>query len=347
MRALRRFVDAAAERRKPDLPDCGLDIEGRLALTRLHGDFTLAHAAATQPGLAHFGGPEGFVAHAFKMGSTIALGDPVCAADRRGDLLDLFIAAARNPCFAQVTKPVADLLAARGYLIALLGCDFFLDLPAHDFSGGDNKSVRYSHAWLNKHGYRLGEWDGSGAAVAEAQALSDAWRGTRIVSHREMSFLNAPFAAQPFTGTRRFVLHAPDGRLDLLLDFHPMHREGKVTSYTTAIKRKHPQASAHAEIGLTKHAVETFAAEGVQRVTLGLAPLAITGRSGFRESALLRALLRRLARSGPVNARVFNLQGHAAFKRRFHGREEPVYFAWRGGSAILHFTALMRLSKLV
>ncbi len=347
MRALRRLVDNAAERRRPAIADAGLGMEERLRMTRLHGDFTLAHATAVQEGLSHFGGPDGYIAHAFKMGSTMALGDPVVADDRRGDLLDAFIAAAANPCFAQVSKPVADLLAARGYSVALLGTDFFLDLPGYDFSGGQLKSVRYSHAFLLKNGYALGEWDASGDAVAEAQALSDSWRATRIVSRREMGFLNTTFAARPVTGTRRFVLRAPDGRLDMLLDFHPMHSGGRVTGYTTVVKRRHPDATAYAEIGLTKHAVEVFAREGVSRVTLGLAPAGATGASGYRESVLLRGLLAVLSRSSLVNAHVFNLKGHAAFKRRFHGREEPVYFAWRGGSAIMHFIALLRLSKLV
>lgn len=347
MRRLRHFVDRVSEARRAPVPDAGLDLDARLALTRQHGDFSLAHATALQDGLAHFGGPDGYIAHAFKMGSTVALGDPVASDERRGALLDAFIAAARNPCFAQISQPVAGLLATRGYSIALLGPDFVFDLPAHDFSGRPSSSIRYSHSWLVKNGYMFGEWDGSDAAVAEAQALSDAWRGTRIVSRREMAFLNPAFAARPSVGTRRFILRQPEGRLLMLLDFQPMHRSGKVVGHTTVIKRRHPEATKHAEIGLTKHAVETFAREGAERVTLGLAPLAQTGASGFRESLLLRSLLSRLAFSGFINLHIFNLQGHADFKRRFHAREEPTYFAWRGGSAILHFTALMRLSKLL
>jgi lysylphosphatidylglycerol synthetase-like protein (DUF2156 family) len=82
-------------------------------------------------------------------------------------------------------------------------------------------------------------------------------------------------------------------------------------------------------------------------MTLGLAPLAVSGPSGFHEPALMRALLAHLAASKVVNERVFNLNGHAAFKRRLHAREEPVYFAWRRGSGLRHLVALMRLSKLI
>lgn len=191
MRALRRWIDRRSDARRPVIPDAGLDLDARLALTRMHGVSTLSHAAAVQEGLEHFGGANGFVAYAFKMGSTIALGDPVCADADRDALLDAFIDVAGDPCFAQISPAVADCLAARGYRIALLGPDFVFDLPAHDFSGGMNKSVRYSHAWLRKNGYRLSESDNSSEAVREAHALSDKWRGTRIVAHREMAFLNA------------------------------------------------------------------------------------------------------------------------------------------------------------
>jgi len=144
---------------------------------------------------------------------------------------------------------------------------------------------------------------------------------------------------------RRFVLIEPDGKIGCILYFDPICRDGEVIGYLTAFKRKLPDTTSHAEIGLTKRAVDVFKAEGRERVMLGLSPLHNVEPSGFSESAPFRAMLRGLYKSDMVNRKVFNLQGHAAFKRRFHGCAEPRYFAWRGGSPFMHFISLMRLSK--
>nr|WP_240547436.1 hypothetical protein [Mesorhizobium tianshanense] len=83
---------------------------------------------------------------------------------------------------------------------------------------------------------------------------------------------------------RRFVLHGPDGELVALLDFDPLFSGGKVIGYATSFKRKHVNATAHAEIGLTKFAVDRFREQGISVVTPGLSPLVDIGPSGFAEA---------------------------------------------------------------
>lgn len=100
----------------------------------------------------------------------------------------------------------------------------------------------------------------------------------------------------------------------------------------------------HAEVGLTKFAADRFRAEGHARVTLGLSPLAAIAESGFAESRLWRMLFQRAFRSEKVNTHIFNLQGQAAFKRRFHGDEVPTYIASRRRSP-MEKLALLRLLK--
>jgi lysylphosphatidylglycerol synthetase-like protein (DUF2156 family) len=161
-----------------------------------------------------------------------------------------------------------------------------------------------------------------------------------------MAFLNRPFAAVPGPGMRRFVLADTGGHLVALLDFDPIQRDGRAIGYTTSFKRKVAGATPHAEIGLTKFAVERFNAEGVGAVTLGLSPLAELEPSGMPESAFWRGAFRRAFGSALVNRYIFNLQGQAAFKRRFHGVEEPVYIGFRRGGPI-GMLALLRLLKVI
>ena len=346
MASFRNRIDDLLDRRAPAVPAASLTGEQRLALLRRHGDFSLAYSTATQPGLSYFGGADGYIAFQTKMGRHFVLADPVAAPAGRADLLSRFVEAAGAPWFVQIGRATAGVLAGLGYRVNRLGVDTALPLPASDFSGGRNETVRYSERWLAKKGYVLAEDDGSLVPQEEIEALSAEWRSGRIVSRREMAFLNRPFATVPGPLMRRFVLLDGDGRLVALLDYDPMFSDGEVVGYTTAFKRKVAGATPHAEIGLTKFSVDRFRAEGVSTVTLGLSPLADIGPSGFAESALWRAAFDRAFRSGFVNRTRFNLQGQAAFKRRFHGREEPVYIAFPKGSAF-GMLALLRLVKAI
>ena len=105
-------------------------------------------------------------------------------------------------------------------------------------------------------------------------------------------------------------------------------------------------ATPHAEIGLTKFAVDRFREEGISVVTLGLSPLVDIEPSGFAENQFWRNTFQRAYDLPWVNRRRFNLQGQAAFKRRFHGIEEPAYIAFRKGTCI-EMLGLLRLIKAI
>lgn len=340
-----RSFDRLAERRLRGLPRGELPIEARMSAFHEWGGHSLAYSASTQKGLEHFGDAQGFIAYGRLMGQAVALGDPVAPEPARDALLGRFIEAAGAPSFAEVTPATAGLLAARGYRVMRMGVDSVLDLATYDFSGRRKETVRYSERWLAKNGYRIGETAEFPEQAEAILALSREWREGRIVKRREMAFLNRPFPKREEPLTRRFVLLSPENRPVSLLFFDPISRGGEVTGYLTAFKRRVADVTSHAEIGLTKHAVDRFKGEGRQTVTLGLSPLLDVEPSGFTESELFRKLVARLYASPTVNRRVFNLQGHAAFKRRFHAREEPRFFAWKRGAPVMPFLALLRLSR--
>lgn len=346
MVSLRTHIDRFLNARAPLVPEAALDLEQRLALLRRHGDFSLAYSTATQAKLAYFGGPDGYIAFQTMMGRHFALADPVAAPAAQEDLIRRFVDAAGSPWFVQIGERTAKVLSGLGYQVNQLGFDTRLPLPAHDFSGKRNETVRYSERWLLKKGYRLVEDDGATVPAAEVERLSKDWRSGRIVARREMAFLNRAFAAGIGPGMRRFLLLDDAGKLVALLDFDPIWRDGVVVAYTTSFKRKIAGATPHAEIGLTKFAVDRFRDEGIQAVTLGLSPLADVGPSAHPESGFWRGAFQRAYGSDFINRSRFNLQGQAAFKRRFHGVEEPVYIAFRKGTAF-GMLALLRLVKAI
>jgi lysylphosphatidylglycerol synthetase-like protein (DUF2156 family) len=346
MPSLRHHIDRFLDGRAAKVPQAPLDLRQRLDLVAQHGDFSLAYSTATQAGTSYFGDAGGYIAFHTKMGRHFALADPVADPAAGAGYIRRFVEAAQRPWFVQIGERSARTLSALGYQVGRLGIDTSLPLPAHDFSGRRNETVRYSERWLGRNGFILMEDDGAGVPAAEVERLSLEWRAGRIVRRREMAFLNRAFSPVPGEGMRRFVLLGADGRLVALLDFDPLHRNGEVIGYTTAFKRKLADASPHSEIGLTKFAVDRFRAEGRSVVTLGLSPLAGIGPSGFAESAFWRGAFRRAFESGLINRHRFNLQGQAAFKRRFHGREEPVYIAFPKAGPMT-MLALLRLLKVI
>jgi len=345
MPSLRIYIDRFLEDAAPKVPRRELTHLERLALVRRHGDFSLAYSTAVQQKLSYFSDGDGYIAFGTKMKHHFALGDPVAHPSDRPGYIKRFVDAAGGPWFVQIGAETARVLAGLGYQVNRLGIDTRLVLPAHDFSGKRNETVRYSERWLSKKGYSFEE-DRRDIFLDEIARLSENWRGERIVKRWEMGFLNRPFADHLGTDMRRFVLRGPDGELVALLDFDPLFSDGKVIGYTTAFKRKHIDATPHAEIGLTKFAVDRFREEGISVVTLGLSPLVDIEASGFAESSFWRGTFQRAYESAWINRSKFNLQGQAAFKRRFHGQEQPTYVAFRKGTFV-EMLGLLRLVKAI
>ncbi|WP_062121018.1 phosphatidylglycerol lysyltransferase domain-containing protein [Aureimonas sp. AU40] len=344
MPSLKSLLDSWLESRLPDVPPFEPDLATRLRLCRDHGDFSLAYSTAVQPGLRYFGDEKGYIAFATKMGHAFVLGDPVTGEGERDGYIRRFVAQTRHPCFVQIGHATAGVLAGLGYHINQIGIESELPLEAHSFAGKRYETIRYSETWLRKKGYRILECDGSVVDAEQIRHISSNWRTGRIVSRREMRFLNRPF--EPFLAPpmRRFMLLHPDGQATAILDFDPIFKDGDVVGYTAAFKRKLVGTTAHAEIGLTKFAADRFREEGRLHLSFGLSPLAGIKASAFPESRLWRLSFEQAFRSKRINEKIFNLQGQAAFKRRFHGNQKASYIAFKRGSPV-EMLALLRLLK--
>lgn len=344
MGLIRQSFDSAMERRLPELGTSASSIDDRLELCRRHGGGSLAYSTASQQDLLYYGDEDGYIAFAHKMGFLFALGDPVVPAEMRAAYLGRFIQAAGDVCFVQIGPETAFELAKLGFRINRMGVETHIPLTETMFAGTRNQSIRYSERWLLQRGYRITECHGDKATADTAAEISAEWRAGRIVSRREMRFLNRPFLAEPGVDMRRFLLIDPEERIVALLDLDPIYEGGAIIGYSTAFKRKRSGTTPHAEIALTKFAADRFRGEGKGFLSLGLSPLAEISESGFAESSIWRYLFRRAFHSKRVNERIFNLQGQAAFKRRFHGQESPRYIAFRKASPLC-MLALLRLLK--
>lgn len=347
MSGLRQAVDTIFERRLREAPDREIEPAARWWHVRRHGSFALAYGAAVEPYLKSFGDERGFIAYGQKMGYIFALGDPLAAPQHHEGLIDDFIAAFGKPAFVQTSQATARLLAARGYRINQMGIETELDLSTYSFAGKHGESIRYASNWLRNNGYSIRECAPGELPSEEIAALSRRWRRTRRVGKREVHFLNRPFWLEPTADLRRFFLFDPQGKAVAFVSFDPLYRDDAVIGYVSSNKRREPDAPSYAELGITRHAVETFQKDGLEVVQLGLSPFAYIEKGPMRDDALLRRFMQHAFRSRLVNRKIYNLEGLAAFKRRFRGRELPVYFATPGTSNFVRLIALLRLCRVI
>ncbi len=288
MPSLRKSFDALLERRTAAIPTVSADAwTRRLALVGRHGDFSLAYSTAVQDDLSYFGDASGYIAFGRKMGSAVALADPVAEPAERPDLIRRFVEKARDPCFVQIGESSARVLSRPGLQGQPHGHRHAADAVAQNLRRQPQRdralfrALAVQERLFDRRGRRQRR------PCRRDQAASDAWRSQRIVSHREMRFLNRPFRSQLRKGMRRFMLLDPRKQPVAILDFDPMVENGELAGYTTSFKRKLPGITAHAEIGLTKFAADRLRDEGRKFITLGLSPLAGMKESGFPESRLM------------------------------------------------------------
>lgn len=329
-RLMRRRKDApsqsywAAEQKKVET---GVDLEIRTQLLQQHGSFTLAYSAAVQPRLFHHGDERGFIAHRSRWGVTCSLGDAICDDSRRESLIREFIDLYRRPMFCQISRCTAEVLAEHGYYINPMGIDTTLGLDDYTLGGKKKEWLRYAGNWTDRRGYRVEEASFAQIGADCVEEISEAWRGTRTVKRKEVRFLNRPILLEDEPDVRKFFLIDPDGKPIAFVFLDPLYRDGKVIGYATSFKRRHPDTPQYGEQAIMKHIIEKLKSESVEQLNLGLSPLASMDATEFPSSATTAWLFERTFESRIINQNFYHLKGHADYKRRFHGQEEPCYLA--------------------
>ena len=346
---------------KADSSDVAASI--RQQLLKRYGHFSLAYSAAVQPLLNHYGDADGCIAYRQRHGVTVALGDPFVDADRREEMLHGFIDQFKSPVFCQVSQSTAEVLGRHGYYINEMGVDTSLDLADYSLAGKQKEWLRYAHNWVQRREYQIIESDFGHVDINRVEAISEAWRKTRTVKQKEVRFLNRPIVLEQEPDVRRVFLVDPDQNLQAYVFLDPMYLNEKIIGYVTSFKRRHPDAPQYAEHAIMKYVIEKLKAEGVERLNLGLSPCAWIGDAEtepnkvdsqgvaqqsvddqvFQKSWWTQYLFRKTYNSRMLNRRVYNLVGHAKYKRRFRGREEKVYFASRSKYGLRQFVSLVSL----
>ena len=328
-----------------------------------HGAHSLAYSTL-QTNMKYHSCSSGYLAYrVLRDGQTVAvLGDPVCAFHDLEDCLVGFLDIHPHAIFLQISQTTAGTLQRLGHYVNPFGKECWLDInpplrsSAETFSvqGPKRERLRTTRNRCRREGIRIKEMQLSEIDAAILVDISREWLSTKLVG-TELQFLARPLAGKPITEENTpegedFALQEEDGvRLFVALSranevigfviFDPMYRYGRVESYVTSILRcrrtyknpASPTTPRKVPSGLVDAiilgAIEQFRREGVQAVSLGLmpfAPVRSNGRPKFQSNPLTAILFESLYRFGRS---LFNFKSLTWHKRRYFGREEPVYFA--------------------
>ena len=315
----------------------------RINLVQTYGRFTLAYSTAVQPTLLHEGDEAGYIAFRKRWNLTFGLGDPVASSDQWYNRLSEFIDKYKRPSFVQVSHGVAQNLLRLGYYVTPMGVDTTLRLPDYSLAGKKKEWLRYAYNWVTRRGYRLVESSFSGMSRKGVADLSEAWRATRTVKRKEVRFLNRPIVLEDEEGVRKFFLMSPAGEPVAFVFLDPIYQGGHPIGYATSFKRRHPDAPQYAEHALMKHIIETLQSEGVDELRLGLSPFCPVDKKWEGANRITQWLFHRAYHSKWLNRYAYHVQGHAAYKKRFRGEEEPVFFASPRRFDLLRLGALIGL----
>lgn len=290
----------------------------------------------------------GFIAYQEALGERVVLADPVCDAAHYETLLGAFLAnGPRRVSFVQLSTEVADLLAARfGYHVTEFGQETVVELSEWSLRGKKKQIFRTALNQARAQGIEICE---AGSQGLEDRISAD-WLQTRRCKAQEIRFLIRPKDMPYRKDVRCFYAFQNDMPI-AFIHFDPLYEAGRIVGYVPNISRANAGFRQGLFYAMMAHALVQFQAEGVERVNLGLSPLALSeNRDGLTEalrnaeSTWLRRLFVLTTRFGQ---RLYNFSGIRFTKQRFQGMEKPVYVASTTALPLKAFLACLKLSRLV
>lgn len=300
----------------------------RNSLLLRYGNFPLAYSVAFQSGLDHFGNEHGFLSYK-KIGRTaLVLADPLAEPGHRESLIDSFLSAHSDAGFWQISRQTAEILSRRGFFINEFGCESFVKLNEFSFLGPKFRNFRTAEKRFAGLDYRVEEVPLGKLDPGVVEAVSRNWRQTKKQRRRELQFLVRPVVLADEPGVRKFFLIAPNGKLEAFAFFDPLYENGRVAGYLSATRRWLPTTDPLAGYFLMKRAMETFQAEGIGELHLGLSPFHHIEDKEFRKNWLMRRSFRFIYTNQIINRLLYPVQNLAKHKESYGGFERQTYYAF-------------------
>ncbi|MEZ4549273.1 MAG: DUF2156 domain-containing protein [Desulfobacterales bacterium] len=312
--------------------------EERMTYMKKYGSHCMSFSTL-QPGMRFFDVPgKGFVAYMQKWGSQMVLSDPICRENDREAVLCAFLEKYPNSGFIQVTEPVARLIHEErfGFYATQFGIETVIDLEnGRKLSGKKKQILRTS---INQAKTR----DRYSGKIRMSITSCQEWMATRKIKNREIGFLIRPMDMDHEDDTRKFFAYQGDELIGFVF-FDPLYKGGKIISYVPNISRFSHSFKQGIFYCLLVHAIETFKAEGLKEVNLGLSILVLDDEDAVHEAGLLKSIERLIFKYGNF---IYNFKGIAFTKSRFQGKTNKFYSAHKWSFPAVKLLTMFKLSNV-
>jgi len=318
----------------------GFSLSERVEYLKQFGSHSQSYSAM-QPGMKYFDLPGvGFIGFKQKFGVSFILGDPICAPEHREHLMAQFLNKHPNTSIVQASEEVAVMMHNRfGYNSTQFGIESFIDLKKWSLKGKKKQVLRTALNQAEKRGIEVKE----SYAELRTKEISKAWLQTRKVSKKEINFLIRPMSMDYKEGSRSFYAYQ-DGEPVGFIFFDPIYENNKIVSYVPNISRACASFKQGIWYALMLHAMDVFKEEDVERVDLGLIPLAGLDAPASHESNMLKGIMKFVYEKCNF---LYNFKGLHFTKSRFRGEEFKIYYCHRRNLPTRDILGVMLLSNLL
>lgn len=297
-------------------------------LLKVWGRNHISHLAVHGASSYYWLDGEGCIAFTLRGRTALALGDPIGPPDIVKQGLEDFVAYCDRqdwiPAFYQVDceRDYRDL----AFTLVPIGSEAIIQTQTFGLEGKEQHDLRYAVKRCEKEGVRFSFMTGPDALAAHSQQLH-AVSGTWLQSRRgpELSYSLGTLSTLSDPDIEVGLAFAANGSLEAFVSWLPVPaRRG----WTLDLMRRRPDSTYGAMEALMVRAIEEAARQGIDEVSLGVAPRVIA--AGDPSGAADRALrtmywgLDRFQRSRTLHR----------FKAKFSPRWEDRYLAVPGASTL-------------
>ena len=288
----------------------------------------ISHLAVFGAESYHWFDDEGCVAFTLEGRTALALGDPICPPQyvKRGleDFVNYCEGQDWIPAFYQVDSPGAYRELA--FSLVPIGSEALIETRTFGLEGKERHDLRYAIKRCEKEGVRFAFMTGPEALEAHRAELQEV-SGTWLQSRRgpELSYSLGTISTFSDPDITVGLAFAAGGRLDAFVSWLPVPAR---KAWTLDLMRRRPSSTYGVMEALIVHSIQRAVSDGVDEVSLGVAPRVITSSEASPAAdRALRAMywgLDRFQRSRSLHH----------FKAKFTPCWEDRYLAVPGASAL-------------
>ncbi len=273
----------------------------------------------------------------------VVLADPLCDVENYQKIIKRFLKKYPNTFFVQSSKAMAEVLKQEGLQINQFGIETEISIKGFSLKGKQRAKLRQWQNKCKREGVVIKEQAINECTnMAEIEALSKQWlKGKK---GEEFSFLVRPLRFKKESDVRYFWAYKGE-KLIALATFDPLYANGKVFGYYHNIDRLDASAPHGTSASVVLEAINVFAGEGKDLVSLGMSPLYLRGgaqheinHNKFTRKAFWYAFEK-------LNF-IYPFKGNASHKKKFNGDKRFVYISSTRGTGLWQIFVMMKAIKM-